>query len=101
MVYYDFYKLLELVVDVFGYGLGVVILYFDGLKDNFIVYVFRILIIVEKNYLQIEKEVFVIIFGVIKFYVYLYGWKFIFIIDYKLLIIIFGFKKGILVLIVF
>lgn len=51
MVYYDFYKLLELVVDVFGYGLGVVILYFDGLKDNFIVCVFRILIIVEKNYL--------------------------------------------------
>lgn len=27
MVYYDFYKLLELVVDVFGYGLGVNIVF--------------------------------------------------------------------------
>lgn len=71
----------------------------DGI-ECFIVYVFCLLIKVEKVYFQIDKEVLSIYWGVQKFYIYLYGCYFMLIIDYKLFVSIFYFEKQLFVMII-
>lgn len=68
LVYFDFLKEFIFVIDVFDYGVGVVLFYkVEGGVEWLIGYMFRFFNVVERNYLIFEKEVFVIIFGVKKF----------------------------------
>lgn len=93
---------MRLAVDASNYGLGVVLSYiFENGEEKSIVFVFCIFFLIEQNYLMIEKEVLVIIFGMKKFYQYFFSRRFILLIVYKFFIYIFGLKYGILVFVVF
>lgn len=76
-------------------GLGVVLFHRlpDG-QERPIQFASKILTPTEQRYWQIEREGLSIIFGVKKFFKYLYGRKFIMITDHKPLLAIFGPKTG-------
>ena len=96
LVHYDPCHPLSLAADASAYGLGTVISHTmeDGNKRP-IVFASRTLLPSEKNYAQVKKEAFSLIFGVSKFHVYLYGRPFTLITDNKPLTSIFGPKKGV------
>ena len=81
--------------DVSAYGISVCILHkmLDG-STKPIAHVSRTLLPAERNYSQIEKESLSIIFAVTRFHRYLLGRHFKLQTDHKLLIFIFGSKKG-------
>ena len=54
----------------------------------------RLLWLQKKNYSKIHKEALAIIFGLRKFYQFLYSWKIILVTDHKPLTALFGPKKG-------
>ena len=85
---------MKLAGDALAYGIGAVIshdVYQDG-SEHPIAYALRTLSATEKNYGQIEKKALSLVFGVQKFYQYLYGRKFVIVTDHKP---IFGPKQGI------
>lgn len=96
LAHYDPEKPVRLIVDSSAYGLGAVITHiFENGDEKPIAYASRTLNKSEINYSQVEKEGLAIIFGVKKFYQYLYGRKFTLVTDNKPLLTIFGPKKGI------
>ena len=91
LVHYDPSLPVILESDASQYGMGAVIFHrFPSGDERPIAYATRSLNLPEKNYSQIEKEGFAIIFGVTKFYLYLFGNKFTLRTDHKPLLKIFA-----------
>jgi hypothetical protein len=95
LVHYDPEKPLILAVDASPVGLGAVISHETKDGERPIEFSSCSLTSAEKNYSQIDRAAFAIIFGVRKFHQYLYGRKFILYTDNKPLSHIVSLKKGI------
>lgn len=95
LVHFDHKLPIQLSVDASLYGVGAVITHNLNGVDRPIAYASRTLSKSEEKYSQIEKEALAIVFGVSKFYQYLFAKKFILLTDHKPLVTIFGPKKGI------
>ena len=95
LVHFDPNKTLVLACDASNVGIGAVLVhhYPDG-SERPIVTISKTLTAAERNYSQIHKEALCIIFGLKKFYQYLYGRPFILVIDHKPLTALFSPKKG-------
>jgi len=96
LAHYDHNIPVKLVVDSSSYALGAVLSHVHPDRtEKPIAYASRVLSNSECKFPQIEKEALAIIYGVTKFYDYLYGRHFLLETDHKPLIHIFGDKKGI------
>ena len=95
LVHFDPDKPIGLACDASSVGIGAVL--FHRLPDGSerpIANVSKTLSESQKNYSQIHKEALAIIFGLTKFYHFLYGRRFILVTDHKPLTSIFGPNKG-------
>ncbi|XP_055615373.1 uncharacterized protein K02A2.6-like [Toxorhynchites rutilus septentrionalis] len=84
LVHYDTTLPLILAVDASPYGVGAVLshIYLDG-SEHPIQYASQTLNSTQQNYTQVDKEAYAIIYGVKKFYQYLFGRKFVLVTDNK------------------
>ncbi|XP_055910621.1 uncharacterized protein LOC129944986 [Eupeodes corollae] len=95
LTHYDFALPVVLAVDASPYGVGAVLshIYPDGLEKP-IQFASQTLSSVQQRYSQIDKEAYAIIYGIRKFYQYLFGRKFILVTDNKPISQIFSPHKG-------
>ena len=93
LAHYDLQLPLQLARDASSYGVGAVLShrYPDG-NERPVAYASRTLLLNERNYAQIEKEVLVLIFRIQKFHQFTYDTLFT---DHQPLLAILGPKKGI------
>ena len=91
LVHYDPKLPLGISCDASSVGIGAILFhrYPDG-SERPINNVSKVLTSAQKNYSQIQKEALAIIFGLNKFYQYIYGRKFILVTDHRPLIAMFG-----------
>lgn len=96
LCHYDRNLKVGLAVDASEYGVGAVLIHlFDDGTEKPIAYASQTLSASQRNYAQIEKEAYSMIFGVLKFKQYLYGRKFTIITDHKPLLTLLGPNKAI------
>ncbi len=96
LAHYDVNKPLRLAADASPYGIGAVLSHIEvNGEERPIAFVSRTLTKAEQNYSQLEKEGLALIFGVRKFYSYIYGRRFTLVTDHKPLVTILGPKQGI------
>ncbi|XP_058840747.1 uncharacterized protein K02A2.6-like [Topomyia yanbarensis] len=95
LVHYSPELPLVLATDASPYGVGAVLshLYPDG-TERPIQFASQTLTSVQQGYMQVDKEAYAILFGVKKFFQYIYGRKFILITDNQAIPKIFGEHKG-------
>lgn len=95
LAHYDPSLPLTLATDASSYGIGAVLshVYPDG-TERVIQYASQTLSETQRKYSQIDKEAYAIIFGIKKFYQYLYATKFTLITDHRPLVQIFSPTKG-------
>ena len=95
LVHYDPSKELVLSCDAPPYRLGAVLSHIVDEKERPISYASRTLSLAERNYAQLDKEGAAVIFGLKKFYQYMYGQKFKILTDHKPLLGLFKADKGV------
>ena len=96
LVYYDLKKPLRLACDTSTYGIGAVISHvMENGEERPIAFATRSLSASECNYSQIEKEAPCNVPGVKKFHSYLYGRKFMLLIDHEPLVTLLGPTTGV------
>lgn len=95
LVHYDPNLPLVLATDASPYGVGAVLShqYADG-TERPLQYASQTLTVTQQKYSQVDKEAYAIIFGIRKFYQYLYGRRFILVTDNKPVSQIFSETKG-------
>lgn len=91
--YYNVDDQTQLYVDASPVGLGAVLVQHDRHGPRIISYASKSLSSVEKRYCQTEKEALALVWGVERFYYYLFGREFELITDHKPLEVIFGPKS--------
>ena len=95
LVHFDINKPIGLSCDASNVGIGAVLFHrFPDGSERPIANVSKTLTVAERNYSQIHKEALAIIFGLRKFYQYIYGQKFILVTDHKPLTALFSQSKG-------
>ena len=94
LCHYDAKKTLKLAYDASSYGLGAVSFHQVNNKEHPVAFALRKMPSAEKNYSHVEREALAI-FGIKKFYQYLWGRKFTLETDHKPLTAIFGPKQGV------
>lgn len=92
---FDPEKQLILTCDASDYGISAILSHATEKGERPIAYASKTLTAAERKYAAIDKEARAIIFGVTKYYDYLYGRNFILKTDHQPLVRIFGPKKGI------
>ena len=83
LVHYDPTKPLLLSCDASQYGVGAILSQLCNGDEKPVAYASRTLTNAERNYSQLEKEGLVLIFGVKKFHVYIFGRRFTLFTDHK------------------
>ena len=96
LAHYDPQLPIRLAGDASSYGIGAVLSHVlaDG-TERPVAYASRTLLSNEQHYAQVKKEALCLIFGVQKFYQYIYGREFTLVTDHRPLTTIFGPKKGV------
>ena len=96
LAHYDPRKELIAASDARDYGIGHVLLHkFEDGVTKPIAHASRALLPAERNYTQIEKEGLAITYDVKRFHRFIHGRTFVLQTDHKLLLLIFGAKKGV------
>ena len=93
LVHYDHTLPLYLSCDASSYGAGAVLSHKMNGQFRPVVFVSCSLTSAQKNFSQIEKEAFSIIFGLKRFRQYLYGRSFVILTDHRPLLSLFGLKN--------
>ena len=96
LAHYDPTLPLQLAGDASCYGIGAVLSHcYPGGTERPIAFALRTLLPSERNYAQIEREAFSLVFGTQKFHQFIYGHQFTLITDHCPLTTIFGDKRDI------
>lgn len=95
LVHYDPKLPIKLTVDASPVGIAAVLSHIVNGVEKPVAYASQLLNEAQKRYSQIEREGLAIIFGVKKFYHYIFGNKFTLVTDHKPLVNLFGPKRGI------
>ncbi|CAM1297651.1 Uncharacterised protein r2_g703 [Pycnogonum litorale] len=95
LVHFDQIKPIGIACDASNVGIGAVLFHrFPNGSERPIANVSKTLTESQRNYSQIHKEALAIIFGLTKFYHFLYGRRFVLVTDHKPLTAMFGPTKG-------